>query len=30
MTVSFQNGSFMGGSATAGTYTVNGGVTESS
>ncbi|MBE7705275.1 MAG: hypothetical protein E7Z90_05640 [Cyanobacteria bacterium SIG29] len=30
MTVSFQNGSFMGGSATAGTYTVNGGVTASS
>ncbi len=27
---SFQNGSFMGGSATAGTFTLNGGVTTSS
>ncbi len=30
MTVSFQNGSFLGGSASAGTYTVNGGVTAAS
>ncbi len=30
MTVSFQNGSFLGGSATSGTLTLNGGITASS